>query len=617
MANPIRLLNAAAAPTYGALALTKIDALASALNLPASYKGRLRATFAKLASSFADRPCCPIAGWRSDITDDGSPFELSLEFEGDSVTVRMLVEAWDSGMPRHQGWEPAWGLTRSLADEPGVSVSRLEAIADLYAPDHRVSADFSMWHAAVVPADGEPFYKVYLNPQVLGEAAAPAIVHETLKRLGMDAAWDRLQSLLAAGAPNNRLRFVSLDLVPDHRARVKVYVAHERTHMLEIERQLGAFRRHEAGTAMWLSRALASHDGPYQERAPLSCLSFSSSAPDEPQITNYFPAHLHAPDDGEVLRRSCAALGATRAKRLRRAVEAFAGRDLSDGRGLISWVSTRKSAVDELRTTFYLSPESHGVFPPRSQDTERGSRSGIVVRSVGAAPNESAMDRIQRQVDFAAHELLDHPFLRRLDRSSSLHDVRLVAENLSFFVMSFQDMLRLVADYARDPRFSALAREHYLEDAGHEQWFLDDASKLGLDIDARLLFSAPMQAVRDATFELIAMVRDAYDDASRLALVFVLEATGQLFFERVIGILDRVEAAPQLTYFGRHHQQVEQSHAVSGDALQDYLRTLDLSPVSVAHAEAMVERAVEQIRKLADAVIERVQVSPEGKSGAA
>src|SRR5262249_51718370 len=141
-----------------------------------------------------------------------------------------------------------------------------------------------------------------------------------------------------------------------------------------IDRQLSAFTKYLPGTATRLIRELADTDGPFDDRPPLSCLGFTENA--EPTITLHFPIRCYAGDDQQVVDRLGSLLGEGAGSTLAAAISTYAGRPLAAGRGLVTYLSVRRSAEEGLRVVAYLSPEAYRVESPagpRNDATPHGA----------------------------------------------------------------------------------------------------------------------------------------------------------------------------------------------------------------------------------------------------
>lgn len=333
----------------------KLNALCSGLGAPADQVRSALASFELLASTWKNSPVGREPRWPSDITDDHTPFEFSLAFSDGRTNIRLLVEAQGG---RHGGlamWDAALQINELLAKQPSVSLERFEAIRDLFVPDERLPARFALWHSAVIDPVGKIFYKVYLNPQVLGSAAAPALVQEALQRLGLGRAWPRLRAFLSRGAGQNELAYLSLDLTESVEARVKVYVAHRAITALELEAQLREFPSYIHARASSFVEATTRSPGPFLRRPLLTCLNYSGTE-HEPSLTLHVPVRCYSENDEVSLQRIRELLSVDDGRALSSALRAFSDRPLESDCGIVTYAS--ESYVGNCRRlVIYASPE--------------------------------------------------------------------------------------------------------------------------------------------------------------------------------------------------------------------------------------------------------------------
>jgi hypothetical protein len=195
--------------------------------------------------------------------------------------------------------------------------------------------------------------------------------------------------------------------------------------------------------------------------------------------------------------------------------------------------------------------------------------------------------------------LATHPFLRRLDSIGTFEDVRVMAPRFTFFVLCFQDMLRLVHEHVRHPTIKAMAEVHELEDKGHQKWFLHDLKQFGIPLDLSWVFGSDHQATRDLSYDIVSAVLRAADDHTRLAIVLSLEGAGHEFFGRVIGCLERIGHDDGLKYFARHHQEIEENHNLFDSDGRAQLIDLALSRAEFDHAMEAVDHTFAAMTRLA------------------
>src|SRR4029079_13090631 len=131
----------------------------------------------------------------------------------------------------------------------------------------------------------------------------------------------------------------------------------------------------------------------------------------------------------------------------------------------------------------------------------------------------------KRQAEFSKQDFLADERL-----GGGVGGVLSFAPDLTFWVMAFQDILRLNASLTRDPQMRKIVRHHRAEDAGHERWFLDDLAAMQIPApDVRWLFGDRHAPTRDAAYALVTEVYRATDDRLRLVLVKTLESAGHVF----------------------------------------------------------------------------------------
>jgi hypothetical protein len=213
---------------------------------------------------------------------------------------------------------------------------------------------------------------------------------------------------------------------------------------------------------------------------------------------------------------------------------------------------------------------------------------------------KETMGHVQKVIAERRRALSNLGFLRALDGPGAIDDVRRLVPRMAFFVMCFQDVLRLAHSRSIDPQISALAKAHALEDKGHDRWYLEDVRRLGAECSLSWLFSDEHALTRDVAYDQIADVISAKHDCTRLAVALSLEAIGAEFFERTIRFLERIGQAEGLEYFARRHQTIEQEHAVFEERGRRELESIPIPDASMAEVLAAVHRTFDGMTKLAD-----------------
>jgi hypothetical protein len=179
------------------------------------------------------------------------------------------------------------------------------------------------------------------------------------------------------------------------------------------------------------------------------------------------------------------------------------------------------------------------------------------------------------------------------------------APDLTFWVMAFQDILRLNASLTRDPQMRKIVRHHRAEDAGHERWFLDDLAAMQISApDVRWLFGDRHSPTRDAAYALVSEVYRTTDDRLRLVLVKTLESAGHVFFGRVAAFVERVGLTKVLKYFSFSHLEVEKNHQVFEDEISRIVSGMRLEPKVRTEAKRLVDRCYVAFGTMFDAMCE-------------
>jgi hypothetical protein len=178
------------------------------------------------------------------------------------------------------------------------------------------------------------------------------------------------------------------------------------------------------------------------------------------------------------------------------------------------------------------------------------------------------------------------------------------APDLTFWVMSFQDILRLNARLTQDPTIRKIVRHHRAEDAGHERWFLDDLAAMQVPApDVRWLFGERHSPTRDSAYALVSEVYRATDDRMRLVLVKTLESSGHVFFGRVAEVVEKAGWTKMLKYFSFSHLEVEKNHQVFEDEISRIVSGIKLEPKARAEAKQVVDRCYVAFTKMFDALV--------------
>jgi hypothetical protein len=219
---------------------------------------------------------------------------------------------------------------------------------------------------------------------------------------------------------------------------------------------------------------------------------------------------------------------------------------------------------------------------------------------------------VQRTIAARRGPFGQHPLLVRLEGEGDIDQARLIAQSIGFFVLGFQDVIRLVSSTVTKPELAEFARANEAGDKGHDRWFLQDMLHLGVQVDVDWLFSEAHRVTRDVTYSQMASILHSRHDEARFALALALEATGAEFFERMVSFLERMGQSAGMKFFGRYHQQVEEAHEIFQSGAQERLDLIPIPPEALPEVWAVIERTFAGVETMASD-IEAALVRAEGR----
>lgn len=512
--------------------VAKLMALGNALGLRAETTGVAVALFDRMTGAGCAAPLGDAPPWLNDITDEGTPFEFSIALRPGDFELRLLLECQRAEITATSSWEAGLEMQRELANDGLVDLERFERVADLFAPDPSAPPRFSLWHAAVVREGRAPLIKAYLNPLVRGAAAANDLVEEALSRLGLDCAWRHLQQLAGPGGELD-MRYFALDLDASASARVKVYVASSER-APRVERLLKDVANFSPGQATEFLTGLAGHAGPFPARPVLCCFAFVTGQ-SVPHSTLHVPVRCYVDDDAQALERASRLLPTSVSLPLARAINGFAGRPLSVGRGLITYISLTPSDRG-LRVTAYLAPEAYTISAPRPASRAQARSPDSSIRAnfpAGLDKLAAARWHIEKQTASLAH----HPLLSTigtLDVDGAEH----LGVSVAALALFLKDGLR--AAQARFALAGPLATEvdHEFELRVTNLLALLSERQGPAASDELWPFLHEHESLRDWAYGQVASLFVLNDDLSRLAAIWCLRSmVGALVTAALEGLL--------------------------------------------------------------------------------
>jgi hypothetical protein len=345
------------------LGAARLGALGDSLGLTELQNQGALAMFRLVSEPWGRLPVGDAPAWQNDLTDDGTPFEFSIGFEGGRPELRMLFESQPEGGPhtQHASWQAGIELQAKLRARGLCNTAQFERVADLFAPRADYVPRFALWHAVVLRDAGPSLLKAYVNPEVGGVAPSRELAASAFAQLKMERAWELVAKKLG---PDTRVPYISLDLEAGSAARVKVYLtATQADEVVALTR--GSANDPADQSRDWLKRLLDS-EGPYTSRPVLVCHSFVG-ADGLPMSTVHVPIRSYVPNDQVALQRTLDLLPAQSARQLAQALESLAAPSLLRSRGVLTYVSLRFVA-GTVRVTAYLAPRAYAKL-----DQERSS----------------------------------------------------------------------------------------------------------------------------------------------------------------------------------------------------------------------------------------------------
>ncbi|KTD62817.1 hypothetical protein [Legionella shakespearei] len=221
------------------------------------------------------------------------------------------------------------------------------------------------------------------------------------------------------------------------------------------------------------------------------------------------------------------------------------------------------------------------------------------------------MKTVQLYIDSKQNEFMNHPFFNLLEGLNTLEEISYFVPELTFWAMTFQDILRINEERVTDPYLKKVARHHRMEDAGHEKWFLSDKkymSEISGDEscardDVAWLYSKDSQLVRDAAYAIMSEIYKLDEEILNVALLLTLESSGHVFFEKVVQQVKKTGQDKNLKYFSSSHLEVEMAHALFEEEMERKIFERKLSISSRRKALQMIDRCYDAFNKMFDGLI--------------
>lgn len=345
-------------PTYEEVSRAQMLALSTAIGHSHASTGYINLQ-TSLLRPWSTRKIPNAVPYPSSIGDDHSPYEYSVAYGSKGIELRLLFEAQAAEPSLAANHEEALRVNERLRTQWGASLARFEQIADLFAlPSQPEVHGFSLWHAACLSPTGLPDFKIYLNPQLHGREAAEELVREVIARLDLVGAKEALERLRFRGTALDELKYLSLDLSDNARARVKVYVCHHGARPEDLERAFAVAPTHRAGDASGFCAEMAPQVDCFDKKPISSCLAFVGGKAEPHTVTMHLPIAHYSESDAIASQRIATFMAKQGMDQLahKRVLKAIARRPLQLTSGIQSYASYRRQDGD-IRLTIYLSPD--------------------------------------------------------------------------------------------------------------------------------------------------------------------------------------------------------------------------------------------------------------------
>jgi hypothetical protein len=210
--------------------------------------------------------------------------------------------------------------------------------------------------------------------------------------------------------------------------------------------------------------------------------------------------------------------------------------------------------------------------------------------------------RVQANIGSQQSALARHPFLQRLEKGlARAEHARKIAAQLTFWVMIFQDVLRMNRARIEDPALAQIAQQHLDEDAGHDTYFWQDIRQLSALRTPDWYFGPEHAPTRAVSLDILGEVFRASSDGARLTLILALEGAGAEFFSRVVRYFQRAGVSDGLWYFAEAHRNVEESHSVFDEAVEP-IDAIALSEGAAEESLGVVRRVFDNFHRLSGAL---------------
>ena len=223
--------------------------------------------------------------------------------------------------------------------------------------------------------------------------------------------------------------------------------------------------------------------------------------------------------------------------------------------------------------------------------------------------SEGIMKTIQEYIETKQGEFAQCPLFNHIRKRLPLQQTLGFAPYIAFWVMTFQDVLRLNEILTKDPKLHEFAHHHRQEDSGHESWFLEDLEVMfnAEELTIGWLFRPSCSAIRDGSYKIMAELIKAESDQQRIVLLLALESTSQIFSKEITSYIYDMGYADKLKYFSKTHFNAENEHAMYEEEGEQQLHAIKFTPQEREKAIALVDYIYAISQSITDAALKLVE----------
>jgi DMATS type aromatic prenyltransferase len=356
--------NGIAARTFVDFGKERLVALCGAAGVSGEAGGLMR-VFELLLEPWGQRRIGKSPAFRSEVADDGAPFEFSIALSSGRPELQVYVDPQADPPAAAPNLQVARASLEVVARELGAPLDRLRELEDLFLPAEP-EPPFGLWIGASWADGREVRLKTYLNPHVRGRERGRHLVSEAMRRLGFERAWKDVEELLSLDDGRDEVGIISLDLSRSAADRIKLYVRHHRATSDRIGQVARLTGEHSPSDVAAFYGALAGNAGPFSKKPAATVFAFAESGTGQRcSAALEFPIGAYAETDEAARQRivDCLSTFGLLPEPYERAIRAFATRPLEARAGIHAHVTLRRVAGAPRMAVYFASEAYAGRTP--------------------------------------------------------------------------------------------------------------------------------------------------------------------------------------------------------------------------------------------------------------